>query len=248
MLSARNISKNYRSGSKKTKAISAISLDIKPGEFVIIFGPNGCGKTTLLNLIASLDSPDSGYIRKSPVFKVGYIFQNFKESLFPWFNIMDNITLPLKLQGMDEVERNSKVVSLLNELEIKLDLHAYPNQLSSGQQQLVSILRGIILPVDLLLLDEPFNSLDYHTTLQMEQNLLRFWQRFKFAVLFVTHAAGEAVLLADRVIIMGNNPGRIIATININLPRPRPYEIITTPEFNRYKEQVIKLCFSQINH
>lgn len=243
MFSVENLTKSFIQNGIKTEVFNNLSLQINKGEFVVIFGPNGCGKTTLLNIISNLDIQDKGRILKPDNLKTGYIFQNFKEALFPWLRVIDNIATPLKLKGVRKKERYGKTATLLEDLQISLDLKAFPYQLSAGQQQMVAILRGIIDQVDLLILDEPFSSLDYQTTLLMEQNLLKLWEKFKFSVLFVTHAAGEAVLLADRVIIMGNKPGRIITTLPINLSRPRFYNIITTPDFNKYKEQVIKTCF-----
>lgn len=240
MLKIQNVYKTYHVGQRQITVLAGADFEIKKGEFVVLFGPNGCGKTTLLNIVAGLQRADNGQVEKPASARISFVFQNFRDALFPWLKIGENIALPLKLQSQDRRLREKKVRALLEKLKISLDVNAYPYQLSSGQQQLAAILRGIIEPVDLLIMDEPFSSLDYRTALLIEQKLLEFWQMFKFTVLFVTHAAGEAVLLADRILIMSDKPSRIISQIPVELPRPRSYEIITSPEFNQIKEQVIR--------
>jgi NitT/TauT family transport system ATP-binding protein len=134
---------------------------------------------------------------------------------------------------------------LFKKLRVDFDLSAFPYQLSSGQQQMIAVARNIIEPVDLMVMDEPFSALDYNTTLVMEQKLLEIWRQYRLSILFVTHAAGEAVLLADRVLVLSGNPTGLAADIKISLPRPRPYSIITTQEFNNLKNQVINASFTK---
>jgi len=244
MLKVLNLAKSFPLHGQNMAVLDNISFTLKAGEFVVIFGPNGCGKTTLLNIVAGLEGYYSGYVGKASGTKVNFMFQNYREALFPWLQVRDNIALPLRLQRVPKTESYQRVSELIAELEVDLDLNAYPYQLSSGQQQLVAILRGIVSKADLFIMDEPFSSLDYSSTLLMEQKLLSLWERYKFSVLFVTHAAGEAVLLADRILVMGHRPGRIVGSISVDLPRPRPYSLITTPKFNRLKEQVINTCFT----
>lgn len=240
MLIVKNLKKTFRHKSQSTRVLDGIEFTMRPGEFVVIFGPNGCGKTTLLNIIAGLEKSDEGSVTKPAALRTSFIFQNYREALFPWLKVIDNIAFPLWLKGIAREARHEQVRQLLQKLQVNLDLGAYPYQLSAGQQQLAAILRAMITPMDLLIMDEPFNSLDYRTTLLMEQKLLRFWQKYGFGVLFVTHAAGEAVLLADRILVMSDKPARIISDIPVFLPRPRPYGVITTPEFNHLKQRVIQ--------
>lgn len=224
-----------------------INFNIKPREFVVIFGPNGCGKTTLLKLVAGFIKPKLGDVKLKNKCQISYVFQDYRRALFPWLKVIDNIALPLKLKGLHKAQRREEVKKLVNKLGVKLNLNAYPYQLSSGQQQIVAILRSIIKPVDFMIMDEPFSALDYNTNLLMEQKLLTIWEKYKLTILFVTHAAGEAVLLADRILVLSGKPARIMANIKVDLPRPRPYTIITTPEFNKIKNQVIDASFMKLD-
>jgi NitT/TauT family transport system ATP-binding protein len=177
-----------------------------------VFGPNGCGKSTLINTIAGLTAPDAGQIlfdgRKLSDVKFGYVFQNYREALFPWLRAFDNIAYPLKLMNVPLAERRARTEALVTHLGIKLDLALYPYQMSGGQQQLVSILRALVVEPEILFLDEPFSALDYEMTLFMRAQLQRIFMETGTTTVLVSHDLEEAVFLADRVLLLSRHPGR----------------------------------------
>lgn len=245
------VSNLYKSFPKDTKRLSYISvieninLDVNCGEFVTIFGPNGCGKTTFLNILAGLLSPDKGEVLiqgKNPgLGKTGYVFQNFAETLFPWRKNIDNIAFPLELKGIPKAERYKNVVELEENLGIKIDNDSYPYKLSSGQQQLVAIARAIIEQPDILLMDEPFNALDFQTRILMEDKILDIWEKTKTTVLFVSHDIDEAIYLADMVIFFTKMPARISEIVEVSLPRPRNQQMLASKEFFDLRSEAIEI-------
>ena len=189
MLKLIDVSKNYSNKISSFKVLDSINFELQKGSFLSIFGPNGSGKTTLLNIIAGLVKQDSGKITYNNVSisyaKISYVFQNYRETLFPWLKVIDNITMPLKLQGIGKLERDTYAENLVTKFHIQVDLKAYPYNLSGGQQQLVVLLRSLIIKPDLLLLDEPFSALDYQTTLFLYQKLLEIWQDTKVTLILI---------------------------------------------------------------
>ncbi len=188
-------------------------LDIARGEFLSIFGPNGCGKSTLINIVAGLVPADAGTIRfggkELRDTKIGYVFQNYREALFPWLRSFDNIEYPLKLAKLPGPERRAKVERLVVHLGVKIDLDRYPYELSGGQQQLVSIMRALVVEPEVLFLDEPFSALDYEMTLFMREQLQRIFMETRTTTVLVSHDLEEAVYLADRVLLLSRRPARI---------------------------------------
>lgn len=161
LVSLTKVSKSYVNKDGSMALFSNLSFSIKRSEFVAIFGPNGCGKTTLLNMISGIDKEFTGTCERSPHLKVSFVFQNYRESLFPWLTVKENIAFPLSLKGVSLLNREKAVRDLCNRLSVSMNLEAYPYTLSGGQQQMVSILRALITKPDLLLMDEPFSALDY---------------------------------------------------------------------------------------
>lgn len=210
-----------------------ISLQAKQGEFVAIFGPNGCGKTTLLNIVAGIDSDYSGEVKvndKPPgEAKSGFVFQNFHESLFPWMTIEQNIEL--------NAVNTKKWIEKLNLSSLK---DRYPYQLSGGQKQLACIARAYAFEPDILLFDEPFSALDYSITLKMQEQVQSLWMETRKTTLFVSHDPDEAVFLADRVIVISAKPGEVKKEIKINLPRPRTAKIRLSKQFFSLRNKVIE--------
>jgi NitT/TauT family transport system ATP-binding protein len=235
IISVKNLKKSFINNGRTVNVFDSVNLEIERGEFLVIFGPNGCGKTTLLNIISKLETKDSGEIIEGGELKTSFVFQNYREALFPWQKVIDNIAFPLKLKGGLKNERNAKVESLVNSLEIKLDLHAYPYELSGGQQQMVAILRALITQPDILLLDEPFSSLDYKTTLLMEEKVLEIWKQLQLTIIFVTHEIDEAVFLSNRIAIMSDKPSQIVKVLDNNLSYPRHWSVVGSTEFANLK-------------
>jgi NitT/TauT family transport system ATP-binding protein len=210
-------------------------LDIPRGKLVSIFGPNGCGKSTLINIVAGLIPLDAGNIlfdgKPLSQIKFGYVFQNYREALFPWLRSLDNIEYPLKLMHKHKVERRARVEQLVAHLGVKIDLTKYPYQLSGGQQQLVSIMRALVVEPEILFLDEPFSALDYEMTLFMRQQLQRIFMETGTTTVLVSHDLEEAVYLADRVLLLSRHPARIADYVRYEAPRPRNYETLSHPDF-----------------
>ena len=217
-------------------AIDAVSLQIDQGEFLAVIGPSGCGKSTVLRILASLDQPTSGVvvIEGSPpqqlvmAHRMGVAFQD--HALLPWLTVTQNIALPFHLANR-QVD-HSRVGELIELVGLTGFEHSQPRQLSGGMRQRASIARALALRPDLLLLDEPFGSLDAVTRRQMNRELQGIWMEQKITTLLVTHGVDEAVFLADRVIVMAAKPGRIVESLRVPLPRPRHVGMTTTHEFH----------------
>ncbi len=246
MLKIENLEKSFQNNGNAIKVFESFNLKISRGEFIGIFGPNGCGKTTLLNLISGLDKNFLGKINFGNKVKISYIFQNYRESIFPWLTIADNITYPLKLQGISREKQKEEAKIICNQFGIKFDLSDYPYTLSGGQQQLVAILRGLITKPDILLFDEPLSSLDYQTTLFMLNKIQEIWQETKTTVLFISHDIDEAIMLSQKIILLSNKPARVIKTFDNNLNYPRKTDIMGTSEFIRLKHDVLSVFTDEV--
>lgn len=206
-------------------AIDDISFSVQSGEFLVIIGPSGCGKSTLLSMIAGLEFPTAGSIRfrDKPITGTSthrsMIFQ--QASLFPWLSVIDNVAFGLSLQGVSKRERRERAKRYLQQVGLLKSADRYPHQLSGGMQQRACIARALCLGTDVLLMDEPFAALDVQTRHQMQKFLLDIWQGTGKTVIFVTHHIDEAVYLADRVLILTANPGRMLEMVKVDMPRPR---------------------------
>jgi NitT/TauT family transport system ATP-binding protein len=204
-----------------------------------VFGPNGCGKSTLINMVAGLIPIDAGEIRFAGKtineIKFGYVFQNYREALFPWLRAIDNIEYPLKHQGVPKAERRARAERLVARLGVKIDLQRYPYELSGGQQQLISILRALIVDPEVLFLDEPFSALDYEMTLFMREQLQRLFVETRTTTVLVSHDLEEAVYLADRVLLLSRRPARVADYVAHEAPWPRTDETLSDPDFVRLK-------------
>ncbi|GIK41949.1 MAG: ABC transporter ATP-binding protein [Chloroflexota bacterium] len=218
-------------------AIANISFTVSPGEFLAIVGPSGSGKTTLLQLLAGLMPPTKGQVRldgvplTKPQPEIAIVFQ--KPNLMPWRTVLDNVLLPLQIQGVSAGEaqhQGQEVLALVGLSEFAL---AYPKQLSGGMEQRVAVARALIQQPQILLLDEPFGALDALTRERLNGELLRLWQNQNLTALMVTHNIREAVFLADRVLVLSPRPATIAAEFAINLPRPRPKGIEYSEEFGQ---------------
>lgn len=220
-------------------------LDIPRGELISVFGPNGCGKSTLINMIAGLIPVDSGEILFDGMhldeIKFGYVFQNYREALFPWLRAFDNIAYPLKITKVPPAERKARTEKLVEHLGIKLDLNLYPYQMSGGQQQLVSILRALVVEPEILFLDEPFSALDYEMTLFMREQLQRLFMESGTTMVLVSHDLEEAVYLADRVLLLSRHPARVADFTRVEVPRPRTNATLSDADFVRTKAHCLEV-------
>src|SRR5882757_798391 len=214
-------------------------LDIPRGELISVFGPNGCGKSTLINMIAGLIPLDAGQVLFDGMLlseiKFGYVFQNYREALFPWLRAFDNIAYPLKMKGIDKAERSARVEKLVARLGVRLDLNRYPYQMSGGQQQLVSIMRALIVEPEILFLDEPFSALDYEMTLFMREQLQRIFVETATTTVLVSHDLEEAVYLSDRILLLSRGPARAVEFVHYDAQRPRTLRTMSEADFVRTK-------------
>jgi len=214
-------------------------LDIPRGKLISIFGPNGCGKSTLINMIAGLIPSDAGEIlfdgKPLRDIKFGYVFQNYREALFPWLRSIDNIEYPLKLMKLAKGERRARTQRLLAHLGVKIDLERYPYELSGGQQQLVSIMRALVVEPEILFLDEPFSALDYEMTLFMRDQLQRIFVETGTTTVLVSHDLEEAVYLADRILLLSRRPAAIADYVHYDAARPRSDITLSQNDFVRVK-------------
>jgi NitT/TauT family transport system ATP-binding protein len=225
------------------RVYDGFDLDIARGELVAVFGPNGCGKSTLINMIAGLVPVDAGEVlfdgKPIGAITFGYVFQNYREALFPWLRSFDNIEYPLRLMKLAPAERRSRVERLIAHLGIRIDLKRYPYELSGGQQQLVSIMRALVVEPEILFLDEPFSALDYEMTLFMREQLQRIFMETRTTTVLVSHDLEEAVWLADRVLLLSRGPARIAAYPVNPVPRPRADATLSDPAFIRLKAECL---------
>ena len=225
------------------EAVRRFSLTIQPGQFVALLGPSGCGKSTVLNAIAGFVRPSEGRVLvdgepvKRPGADRGMVFQ--QHSLFPWKTVLANVEFGLKMRGIGPAARSAQARSFLSLVGLAGSERAYPGELSGGMQQRVGIARVLVNRPRVILMDEPFGALDAQTRLAMQELLLSVWREVKTTVLFVTHDVDEALFLADRVAVMTARPGQIRDLIPVKLARPRPAEILASPEFMALKARVL---------
>ncbi len=241
----RAVSKEFIARDRRVPAIERIDLSVARNEFAAILGPSGCGKSTLLNMVAGFLRPTTGRILvdgapvEGPDPRRGVVFQ--EAALFPWYTVLDNVTFGPKTRSIPVAQYRPKVDMLLDLVGLRGFERHYPAELSGGMKQRVGIARVLVMEPEVLLMDEPFGSLDAQTRSVMQELLLSVWERQHQTVLFITHDIEEALLLADSVSVMTARPGRIKARIAVDLPRPRPLEVTTSPRFNELKRQVLAL-------
>ena len=252
MIEVDRLSKVFRSrDGADVVALEDITLTIGDNEFITIVGPSGCGKSTLLRLASGLILPTSGIVAidgtivEEPRRDTGIVFQ--MPVLLPWATILDNVLFPLKMMHCEEADSAEQAHQLLSLVGLGGFEGKYPRELSGGMQQRAAICRSLIHNPSVLLMDEPFGALDALTREEMALEVLRIWTEQPKTILFVTHSITEAVLLADRVVVMSARPGRIAEIINVGLPRPRTFEIEAHHEFQHSAQRIRELIFGNRN-
>jgi NitT/TauT family transport system ATP-binding protein len=220
-------------------------LDLPRGKLTTIFGPNGCGMSTLINMMSGLTPFDAGRVeiggRDFRSARIGYVFQNYRDSLFPWMRALENIEYPLRVRGVPRAQQRQRVDKLLAAFEITLDLTRHTYELSGGQQQLVAILRALVADPEVLFLDEPFSALDYEMTLYIRDKLQTVFLETGLTTVLVSHDLEEAVYLADRILLLSKRPARVVELIHYDTARPRTTEIMADPGFVRTKQHALDL-------
>ncbi|WP_045174647.1 ABC transporter ATP-binding protein [Anaerocellum danielii] len=220
-----NVSKRFQSKNKEINVLEKINLEVQNGEFICILGPSGCGKSTLLNIIAGLEKPTEGkvFLNGREVLSPGpdrvVMFQ--ESALFPWLKVIDNVEFGMKIRGVPKKERHERALKYLKMVHLTKFKDVYVHQLSGGMKQRVALARALTLDSEVLLMDEPFAALDSQTKNILLLELQRIWWETKKTIIFVTHNIEEAVLLADKVVVMSSNPGKIKKVFEIRLARPR---------------------------
>jgi len=234
----------------QVEVLRDVSFSLERGSFTTIFGPNGCGKTTTLNIIAGILLPDSGSVSVGgstfPNQHIGYVFQDFPATLFPWKRTIDNIAYPLRLRGVSREDARNRAKALLSHFLIELPPYNYPYQLSGGQKQMTCIARALMNDPVLLLLDEPFSALDYETRSFMQQKIMEIWNQTGTTVLFVSHELDEAIYLADNVIFLTRRPARVLRVLPIDLPRPRTPEMRSSTSFSRLRKEGLEVFYEAL--
>jgi len=231
------VTRTYGRGADAVPAIASVSLRVAPGEFVAIVGPSGGGKSTLLNIVAGLDTPTSGSVQvdgaplpaAARLRHFGYLPQ--QDQLFPWRSVLDNTTLGLEIAGVPRREARARARARFDAFGLEGFEQRRPDELSGGMRQRAALLRTFLLDRPFLLLDEPFGALDAITRVQMQALLLEVWSQARGGALLVTHDVREAVLLADRVYVFSPRPARVVTEVAVDLPRPRPADTIRQPAF-----------------
>lgn len=236
----RNVHKDYISERDELKVLKDISLFANNGEFVSIIGPSGCGKSTIFHILTGLEDQYEGTIEIDGQFlgkvdkRMSYMHQ--KDLLMPWRTLLDNVLLPLEIQGNSKKDGLKLVEQLLPIFGLSGFENAYPNELSGGMRQRAALLRTVLVDSDIMLLDEPFGALDAITRLKMQEWLLDIWSQFQRTVLFITHDIEEAIYLSDRIYVLSQRPAEVIQEIFVDFPRPREKSMVLTPEFATYKK------------
>lgn len=242
VIEVKGLSAVFPNGNGGLRALEQVSFDVNPQEFVCLLGPSGSGKSTLLRILAGLLPASAGEVcyrgqpLSGPRRGVGFVFQ--KANLMPWRSVLENITLPLELQGAPPAERLERAHELIALVGLQGFEASLPRDLSGGMAQRVAIARALVHDPDVLLLDEPFGSLDALTRERMGDELLRIWQARRKTVVMVTHSISEALFLADRVLVLTQRPGRLRLELAVDLPRPRREAVRYTPAFGALAQQV----------
>jgi ABC-type nitrate/sulfonate/bicarbonate transport system ATPase subunit len=245
VIEIRGVHKEFVKGERRVLALQDIDLTVAQHEFVAILGPSGCGKSTLLNMVAGFDRPTRGSVKVEgeeivdPSPRRCVVFQ--EPALFPWLTVMDNVVFGPKNRRQPAAEYRPRAAQIIEQVGLRGFEASYPAELSGGMRQRVGIARVLIMEPRVLLMDEPFGSLDAQTRSLMQELLLALWQRHQQTVLFITHDIEEALLLADRVCVMTARPGRIKKSIPVPMPRPRAIELTLSPEFNALRREVLEL-------
>ena len=237
-----NVKKVYSTRNGEMTALNGVNLEIKENEFICVVGPSGCGKSTLLNIIAGLDTPSSGavYMDDKKIegtgTERGVVFQQY--ALFPWMTVLKNVMFGLKLQGKSDAQAKEIAMKYIKAVQLEDFVNHYPKELSGGMKQRVAIARAYAVNPEVLLMDEPFGALDAQTRTQLQTELLKTWENERKTCFFITHDVDEAIILAQRVIIMSARPGRIKEIVDIDIPYTRDQETKMSPRFMELKNHI----------
>ena len=246
LIQVRELTRDFEGPAGRLTAIEGQSFDIQRGEFLAIVGPSGCGKTTLLRILAGLDKPTDGSLTTLGDYPTNaLVFQG--RSVFPWMTVEENIVYGLKVARVDRQMREDRTRHLLDLIGIAPFARSYPHQLSEGMRQRVAIARALAVDPELLLMDEPFSALDEQTKLLLQDELLRIWEETQNTIVFITHSIDEALVMADRVIVMTAQPGRIKSIFDVPFERPRSFlRVRSDPAFAALFEEIWSILRDEV--
>ncbi|MFA7302507.1 MAG: ABC transporter ATP-binding protein [Candidatus Paceibacterota bacterium] len=236
-ISISNLTKSFN----HSEVFNGFNLTIKPGQITAIFGPNGSGKSTLLNILSGMVKQDAGQYRIEDFdrFQFSYVFQNYRESLLPWRTNLENLALPLEIQGLAPQDVRERIRNLQDLFEFNIDWHGHPYELSGGQQQILAFMRALVTNPRVLFIDESYSALDYENNLKLRDHLQTYYLAHKPTVVFITHNIEEAVHLASEIVVFSKKPTHVLETITNPLPYPRTVESLKTATFHEVKDQVL---------
>lgn len=249
VVSVENLTKRFSSSKGPVTALNEVSFSVYRREFMCVVGPSGCGKSTLIRILAGLETSTSGEALldgeriTGPCPNRGMVFQAY--TLFPWLTVKENVLFGPKMAGRKDSEAESDALQWIDMVGLSRFEHSYPHQLSGGMKQRVAIARALANRPRMLLMDEPFGALDSQTRGQMQKHLMQIWRNLDITIMFITHDLDEAVLLADRILVLKANPGEVEELIEVPVPRPRVSEHMLTPEFAATKYRLNQLIHSQ---
>jgi NitT/TauT family transport system ATP-binding protein len=243
------LTKVFEGRKTSVKALAGVNLSIEEGEFICILGPSGCGKTTILRIMAGLETATSGEVVISQAGKdlplSAMVFQ--EHSLFPWLTVIDNAAFGLEMRGFSKSERRDRAMVFLETVGLSRFAHHFPHQLSGGMKQRVSLARAFVNDPEILLMDEPFASLDAQNKILLQDELLKIWEEYRKTVVYITHSIDEALLLGDRIVVMTAAPGRFKEIMEVRFGRPRDvFEIKAKPEFGEMSLKIWKTLESEV--
>lgn len=247
-----NLTKIFQTRKQVITAVKDVNMEFEEGDFVSIVGPSGCGKSTIIRMIIDIIKPTSGSIyvdgqdicqyKRIPadvVRKMGFIFQ--QPNMYPWLTVRENVMLPLKIFKLQGKEWEDYADELIEMVGLTENANSYPTEISGGSLQRAGVIRAMVHKPEILLMDEPFGALDEMTREQMNLELLDIWKETKKTIIFITHNVDEAILLSNRIYVMGTNPGRVVEEVPITLPRPRTLDMVISKEFEDYRIQLTDL-------
>lgn len=247
-----NLTKVFQTRKQVITAVKDVSMEFADGDFVSIVGPSGCGKSTIIRMIIDIIKPSGGQIfvdgqditkfKRIPVDvvrKMGFIFQ--APNMYPWLTVKENVMLPIKTFKLTGDEWEKYADELIEMVGLTENANSYPTEISGGSMQRAGVIRAMVHKPEILLMDEPFGALDEMTREQLNLELLDIWKETKKTIIFITHNVDEAILLSNRVYVMGTNPGRVVEEVLIELPRPRTLDMINSPEFEEYRLKLTQL-------
>lgn len=249
ILEMQNLGQRFQHGKTERTVLNQINLKIHKREFVCLIGPSGCGKSTLSRIVAGLDDYSSGEVLvdgervDGPCPERGMVFQGY--TLFPWKTVKENVMFGPLMRGASQAAAESVAREWINIIGLEKYENQCPHQLSGGMKQRVAIARALVNEPKILLMDEPFGALDPYTRQKMQRHLMDLWQNIDITILFVTHDMDEAILLADRIVVLKANPGEVKEIIEVRLPRPRTPELMNTSEFRQLRAHVDELVHAQ---